>query len=301
MTRFIHDQFAKDYLEELLKSYGEVIAPSRVAGEVREIDVLFVPSAQTTNIETLGLLGKLAARPAIFEPFRNPASVEEICDCLLKSLEVRGQLQREAKRNKTTLLKTKIPKLCVLTPTASPRLLRGFGAQQGVDWVSGVYLMAEYLRTAIVVIHQLPPIPETLWLRILGRGSVQNQAIDELVALAPSHPNRQATLELLYTLKQNLVTTQNSQPQEDDRALVMRLAPLYQQDRELARQEGRAEGVHQERRLVVENLLRVRFGSIDTELSAIVEPLMALSPEEFTPLLLQRSRAELIAQFGHQS
>ncbi|MEC4885373.1 MAG: hypothetical protein SAL70_29255 [Scytonema sp. PMC 1070.18] len=227
----------------------------------------------------------------------------------MKSLEVRGQLQREAKRNKTTLLKTKIPKLWVLTPTASPRLLRGFGAQQGVDWVSGVYLMAEYLQTAIVVIHQLPPIPETLWLRILGRGSVQNQAIDELVALAPSHPNRQATLELLYTLKQNLVTTQNSQPQEDDRALVMRLAPLYQQDRELARQEGRAEGVqegraegvHEERRLVIENLLRVRFGSIDTELSAIVEPLMALSPEEFTPLLLQRSREELIALFGHQS
>ncbi len=31
MTRFIHDQFAKDYLEALLKSYGEVQAPLRVA------------------------------------------------------------------------------------------------------------------------------------------------------------------------------------------------------------------------------------------------------------------------------
>jgi len=27
MTRFIHDQFAKDYLEEFLKPYGEVKAP----------------------------------------------------------------------------------------------------------------------------------------------------------------------------------------------------------------------------------------------------------------------------------
>jgi hypothetical protein len=26
MTRFIHDKFAKDYLEELLKDYGEVKA-----------------------------------------------------------------------------------------------------------------------------------------------------------------------------------------------------------------------------------------------------------------------------------
>ncbi|MEH1918102.1 hypothetical protein [Nostoc sp.] len=41
MTRFIHDQFAKDYLEELLKPYGEVRGSSRVVGEVREIDVLF--------------------------------------------------------------------------------------------------------------------------------------------------------------------------------------------------------------------------------------------------------------------
>ncbi len=51
MTRFIHDQFAKDYLEELLKPYGEVKASSRVAGEVREIDVLFSPVQEANNIE----------------------------------------------------------------------------------------------------------------------------------------------------------------------------------------------------------------------------------------------------------
>ncbi len=44
MTRFAHDQFAKEYLEELLAPFGEVKAPRRVAGEVREIDVWFVKS-----------------------------------------------------------------------------------------------------------------------------------------------------------------------------------------------------------------------------------------------------------------
>lgn len=79
MTRFIHDQFAKDYLEELLKAYGKVEASSRVAGEVREIDVLFTPfPEQNADIESLGLLGKLATTPAIFEPYRNPASKEGI-------------------------------------------------------------------------------------------------------------------------------------------------------------------------------------------------------------------------------
>lgn len=55
MTRFIHDQFAKDYLEELLSPYGEVQAPRRVAGEVRQIDVWFAPALPlTSDIVALG-------------------------------------------------------------------------------------------------------------------------------------------------------------------------------------------------------------------------------------------------------
>jgi hypothetical protein len=292
MTRFIHDQFAKDYLEELLKPYGEVQAPSRVAGEVREIDVLFSPSIeQTTNLETLGLLGRFAEFPAILEPYRNAASKEEICDCVLKLLEVRGALQREANRNNTSVQDSTVPKLWILTPTASATLLSGFGATQGDNWLPGVHFMTEYLRTAIVAIHQLPRTQETLWLRILGRGKVQAQAIDELEALPSNHPFRRATLELLYNLRQNLRVNQS--PEDDDRELIMRLEPLYQQDREQAKLEGE--------RLVVENLLRVRFGSLDNELSAIISPLLALLPEEFTPLLMQLSREELIARFGGQS
>lgn len=276
MTRFIYDQFSKDYLEELLKPYGEVQAPKHVAGEVREIDVFFAPSSQqNSNLETLGLLGRFAATPAIFEPFRNAASKDEICDCLLKLLEVRGELQREANRNKTSIAESAIPKLWILTPTASTTLLSGFGATQRVDWVSGVHFMAEYLRTAIVAIHQLPRTPETLWLRVLGRGTVQNQAIDEFVALPANHPFRKAALELLYNLQKNLLVAQN--PEEDDRELVMRLASLYQQDREQAIQEGNKQG---EQRLIIRQLNR-RFGEID---SSLIERVRELSIEELEAL-----------------
>ncbi|MEH1998275.1 MAG: hypothetical protein V7L00_05915 [Nostoc sp.] len=292
MTRFIHDQFAKDYLEQLLTPYGEVQAPRRVAGEVRQIDVYFIPKPQPSNIpETLGLLGQLVTTPSLLEPFRNAASAIEICDCLLKLLEVRGDLQRQANRNKTRILESDLPKLWILTPTASAQLLSGFGANPKDDYLPGIYFMPEYLRTAIVAIHQLPSISETLWLRIIGRGNVQKQAIDELEALTPDNPFRKAALELLYNLQQNLQVTQNQD--EEDRELLMRLAPLYQQDREQAKQQG----IQQGERLVVENLLKVRFGEIDNELQAIIEPLLALSPEEFTPLLLQLSREELINRF----
>jgi hypothetical protein len=184
MTRFIYDQFAKDYLEELLKDYGEVKPSEKVSGEIKEIDVLFTPSArQTANLQLLGLLGRFAEYPAILEPFRNPASSDEICDCIVKLLEVKAELRREAKGNKTKLQEETIPKLWVLTPTASPAILSSFNVNRKEEFVPGVYFLGDALRTAIVAIHQLPLTPETLWLRVLGRGRVQEQAIVELQAL----------------------------------------------------------------------------------------------------------------------
>ncbi|MCC5600855.1 DUF4351 domain-containing protein [Nostoc favosum] len=288
MTRFIHDQFAKDYLEELLKPYGEVQAPSRVAGEVRQIDVLFSPSVgQNTNLEVLGLLGRFAETPAILEPYRNAASSDEICDCLLKLLEVRGRLQREANRNETFVQESEIPKLWILTPTASANLLSSFRAIPTNDWLPGVHFLADALRTAIVAIHQLPVIPETLWLRILGRGKVQGQAIDELQVMPANHPFRKATLELVYNLRQNLRVNQNLEP--DDQELIMRLEPLYQQDRERAVQEGQTQGIKQgEQRLVI-RLLNRRFGEIDLSLIERVQELPVEQIEGLAEALLDFS------------
>ena len=42
MTRFIHDQFAKQYLTELLTPYGEVETSKDITAEVRQIDLLFM-------------------------------------------------------------------------------------------------------------------------------------------------------------------------------------------------------------------------------------------------------------------
>jgi hypothetical protein len=292
MTRFIHDQFAKDYLEELLSPLGKIKSSHRVAGEVRQIDVYFVPNpTETGDRSTLGLLGKLATTTALFEPFRNPATVPEICDCLLKLLEVRGELQRETNRNSRNLSDTELPKLWIITPTASVKLLSDFSATLKADWPNGVYFMPQNLRTGIIVIHQLPKTPETLWLRILGRGNVQKQAIDELEALPVDSIIRTNALELFYQLQESLGLNQSLAV--EDRELVMRLRPLFQE--RLAEVERLAE--QRGEQLVVENLLRFRFGSLDEELSAIIEPLLALPPEEFTPLLVQLSREELLARF----
>jgi hypothetical protein len=272
MTRFIHDKFAKDYLEELLKNYGEVKPSEKVSGEIKEIDVLFIPAQpQTSGLERLGLLGRFAQYPAMIEPFREAASANEICDCLLKLLEVKARMRRQAKSQNIKLQEDTIPKLWVLTPTASTKILSSFNVNQKAGWLSGVYFLGEALRAAIVVIHKLPPTPETLWLRLLARGSVQQKAITELLGLPSNDPFQKATLKLVYNLRENLRV--NKDLNQEDRELVMRLEPLYQQDREQAKLEGRLEGrVEGEQHLVIRQLNR-RLGEIDTSLTQRVRSL----------------------------
>jgi len=76
----------------------------------------------------------------------------------------------------------------------------------------------------------------------------------------------------------------------------MNLSQAYLEWREATLQEGVQEGQRQ----VVENLLRVRFGSLDAELERIIEPLLQLPPQEYSRLLLELSREELLTRFGNE-
>lgn len=317
MTRFIHDQFAKDYLEELLTPYGTIQSPRRVSGEVRQVDLWFSPNPESTlSPEPLGILGSAIQTPAIFEPFRNPATADEICGCVLKLLEIRGEIQREGNRKRGKLPKQVKPKLWIITPTASKKLLAGFGATLELEsWPMGIYLFPPEWRTLMVVIHQLPRNLDTLWLRVLGRGQVQAQAIDELEQLQPDNPFRANALILLNRLKADLQSNQSIN--SEDRELIMRLSPLFDQQLEAAQlsglqqgvqqglqqgvKQGIQQGVQQGELLVVENLLRFRFGTLDPELAAIIDSVLSLPPSEFTPLLMQLSREELITRFRGDS
>ena len=300
MTRFIHDRFAKEYLEELLSPMGTVNVGRDVTSEVREIDVYFTPSnAIPEYSETLGLLGKMANTTAIFEPFRNPANASEICSCLGKLLDVRGELERKFRRENTRYDDGQLPKLWILVPTASKALVDSFNAIPDTEnWMQGIYFFGESLRTAIVAIHQLPETPETLWLRILGKGGVQQRAISQLRALAADDPLRIIALELLYRLQSNLVTDAPQELEPEERELIMTIAPLFQQEIQAARQQAREQGLEQgleeglergrqeQQRLILENFLQVRFGELSPKMTVFLSPISKLQAAEFTVLLL---------------
>jgi hypothetical protein len=313
MTRFIHDQFAKQYLTELLTPYGQVETSKDITAEVRQIDLLFIPDPQPAqSLEKLGLLGKMATNYAIFEPFRNPVSKSEIRSCIGKLFDVHADLERQAKRNETRINETELPQLWIFTPTASVDILESFnGTLDETNWGKGIYFLSAGLKTVVVVIHQLPSTPETLFLRVLGRGKVQRQAVEELEALANNSPFLGDIIELVHNLIAVLSARQRQEHDidQDDQELIMKLSQMYQQQLEeikkQERQEGLQEGekrgldrgIERERRAMIESILQVRFGEVDSQLATIINPLIAMNREEFTPLLLQLSREELLARF----
>jgi hypothetical protein len=292
LTRFLWDKFSKDYLETFLSSSGDVKTSLDVTAETQEIDVYFRPTSPEIPPE-LGLLGKLAQTPCLLEPYRNPVTIEGIIACLSKLFTVREQLQREAHRHQQPLLAENIPRLWILTPTASQRIITAFSALNNPDWGEGIYFLAPALTTALIVLHQLPETPETLWLRLLGRGGTRTRAIDELEALSPHHPFKSASLKLLYNLSRNLQALPKRT--QEERKFIMRLAPLYEQDREAAIQQGEAIGLQKEASKLVLRLLNRRFGELPPHITETIQKLSVEKLEDLGEALLDfESQADLI-------
>jgi hypothetical protein len=205
---FSHDRFAREYLQELLSPLGKVETSQDVNAEDTEIEVFFQPtSVNPESAQTLGLLGKIASGVTIIKPFRNSANTDEIFNFVQKSLHTQLQLLQKSQLEQQSLESAQIPFLWILTPTASESLLKGFGfeiPQKSKDWVKGVYFLSEAWRMGSIVIHQLPKVPETIWLRVLGNGEVQQEAIAELTRLPADNPVRAKVLKLLERAPANL-------------------------------------------------------------------------------------------------
>lgn len=316
MTRFIHDQFAKQYLSELLSPLGKVESSKDVSPEVRQIDLFFTPSnSKEEERKNLGLLGRLTTTPTLLEPFRNPVTPNEIRTCMMKLLAIWGELEREAKRKEISLNETNLPKLWILTPTASENLLEQFRCLSSEEWEApGIYDAGSGWRMGIIVIHKLAKTPETLWLRLLGKGRVQAQAIQELETLPQDNRSRESVIKLVRELVALLTKRQNKEQNldRDDRELIVTLTELYEEAmadvREEFLQEGLQEGLQQGLQQgkkqatlgLINNLLQTRFGEVDEDLAAIVDAIASLPSEEWVPPLLQLSREELLVRFGKQ-
>jgi hypothetical protein len=304
MIREKHDQYCKQFTAELLEHKGEVQVHYEISPDgARQADIYFRPDP-TADLKTLGLLGQIAAKPCIIEHFYNQPTQIEIQKCLQKLLTLRSNLLNKAERDKKAkseaeqknfqaLKEEELPRLWILATSASDNLLNFFGAKPKPNWSKGVYFCcADGFRTAIVAINRLLPTPDTLLLRLLGKGKTQQDAIAEFRALKPNNALQDQVEYLLY--KWQICLESQEELTEDDKEVLMNLSEIVEERQQKIFQQGIKQG-----REIVENLLQLRFGAIDEPMSQIIERLLKLPPNESSRLILQSSREELLAKLGH--
>jgi hypothetical protein len=143
-------------------------------------------------------------------------------------------------------------------------------------------------------------------LRILGKGLTQKQAIDEVMALSKEDSRRSKILKLISTWKISIEV--KSDMDVEDRELIMNLSQAYLEWEQKTVARGMEQGIISgmergkeiERRELLENLLLARFGEVDSELTAIIEPILNLPASEFATFSLQLSnlsREDLLVRF----
>ena len=222
-----------------------------------------------------------------------------------KLFNVHEEITRKAKQEDLPVPKTTdLPRLWIITPTMSKKKLKAINViTEESEWGAGVYLLSEMRRTGIIVVRHLLKTPDTVWFRILGRGKVQQEAINEIEALPANSPYRDEALKLFVKLK---VTLENRNDREQNETeLMMKLAdsPLFTEYMERATADAVAnaittttKSVHQD---VVESLLLKRFGALDDDLIQVIPNIIKLSPVEFTPSMVDLSQEELIDRFSN--
>jgi hypothetical protein len=223
----------------------------------------------------------------LIEPYRNPPNAEEICACLLKLFIQHGERQRQARRAEQAAHRADHELLWVIGPTLSEALLEDFRAQPEDGWEPGIYWTGPGYRTVLVAVHRLPEGRETLWLRILGRGRVQRQAIEEVLALEEDDPLRELALRLLASWR--IRTQQQEQLSAEEQEVIMNLSSAYleweqktrlegmQQGLQQGLQQGRQEGRQEEGRRMLLGLLAERFGPLPQPLVARIEAISEAS------------------------
>jgi hypothetical protein len=255
MPKFVHDDFAKAYLTEILGLIGKVSAGHPIRAESREADIWFQPVADSaSNRVLLGLLGQLTPSECLIEAFRNPASRSDVRSCLGKLFSLCTAVERKATREKRRIQEADLPCLLILVPSASVAFRRRFGYSRTNRDVAGIYWMPEDCRNIMVVLNQLPKTQDTMWLRMLSRGRTQKQAIQEFMQLGESHPLRGAIADLLSDLSANLEKRRNLTDEEED--LIMNLSPAYLKKQQEWKEEGKEAGVQEAEQRIAKNMLQ---------------------------------------------
>ncbi len=289
MFKMIQNYLEKDYFTNLLQDYGKVEHNKKLSQKVAEIDILFTPfSPLPKPPNNFALFEFMVNKLAIFETFSEPCTEWDIKDCLMRLFGYEKILaQNYVLGKRRSIKKLKYPCSWIITPSLDPELIEGFGISPSQK-IKGLYFLPRLFRISIIAINELPVNPGTLWLRILQKGELQKQAIQELMNLPSKTPYRNNLLEILAHWYRILELREQLTLEEQEE--MMNLSPIYVQERN----QWLAKGKLQERQEMIENIFKVRFGTIDDDLARSIPQLLQLPNEELTRIMLTKEREELL-------
>jgi hypothetical protein len=294
MTRQPFDEFSKQLFEALLTPYGRVTVDRTVPGEARRIDIYFEPNESVQpNPDELGLLATFSTKKNLFEPFRSPPMGRNVRDCALKLYALHAELHRVADR---TLPNEELPSLWILASSVSDPLLDDFGAELQATDIEGIYICDRGWFVGIINIDELPVTEDTLWMRLLGKGTTQENAIEELLLLPETTPKRATALNLLRLWQINIEMT-GTVDQEEERFL-MALSQAYLEWERQTLQRGREQGIKQGARSGKADLILLQLRSrlpLSPELETQIVGLSTL--DELAIALLNFNTIEALAQW----
>lgn len=315
---FRFDRFIKDLLRRLLSSRGEVDTEVEVAVDAQRIDVVFSPGQSNSPPPfDLGLLGRMAVSPCVFEVFHVPPTREERKDAMRKLLAWHHlQLLREKRRARTAATRARrhpqralksetvpdppaMPVLWILSAGRPEGALEGFAFAPLAGWPSGVYSTAQMeVPVRLVVISELPPTRDTLPLRLMGRGATAERAALDLGALPRDAWERRLLAPLVISSQKKIAKAQTSgHLTEEEKELLVNgqklIDAIENKGWERGRTEGRQEGLQQG----LIHLFTRKLGRplTDRQRATLLRRLDTLGPDRVGDVVLDLDAAALAA------
>jgi len=236
------DLLGKEIVGRTMVDLGEIRREHEVASHVQRADLYFVPAPdKAARRGKRGMFGRMAETACLIEVFRSTPTIRVLDGCLRKQLTHDHLAARGARKAKTP--SPDKPRLWVLSTGKPETALQGYGFAPRPGWHAGVYDGMPAAVVSVVVLHELPRIRDTLLLRLLGKGLVMAEALEDLKALPPDAWERDVAQAPLVALR--LQMPEDSATTDEERRFAMAMNEIYEQWKKRTMEEGLAEGVKQ--------------------------------------------------------
>ncbi len=234
------DQIAKALLGTLMPPAAVVEIAREIPGQVLVAD-LWVESigAHANELARLGALGTMIGLgPCLLEPFSKPPGVREVRSCMLEQLSLDHHLFREATREKRPELT--FPKLWIISSGRPETAIDAMQLQPMEGWPAGFWQSLDFYAFYLVVARDLPKIPDTLFLRLLGRGPTLRQAVRELA----TNPEHAWAFKLLrHVLVAYRLEIEQDPEEEEDMEALREVEAIYEEWEKRTKEAGEKTGL----------------------------------------------------------